>query len=225
MLNLSSETSPWQKSELLTYGIGLERIKGLFRVEDYGKERIEERLDRDTKEKYGHDELFGLWCNVNDFIDVPVDFAWEYVRNVFSLEEWTYSLRNLRHIGSGIYKGHDILFAETEIFVRTESFTDARAVDFLCAWDQKEELWMRYYFRFIDAKPTLNRPGTILTWLNCRHPYYDRSFKNAPSWLKDAQNRKDRPWVGDYWHYFHAAHKIEAENLRYVLEHRYHNRK
>lgn len=228
MLNVGrsdSSSGPWHKPDLPTYGISLDRIKGLYRAEQYSVEDTAARCDRETKEKYSHDEIYGKWCNVNDYIDVPVDFAFEYAANVYSLEEWTYSVRDLKHIGNGVYKGKELLAPPTELFVRSDAYPDSRVVDYLCAWDQKEELWMRYYFRFVDARPTLNRPGTIMMWLNAKHPYYDRNSANLPSWVKDAQNKKDRPWVGDHWRYFYAAHKIEADNLRFILEHRYHNKK
>ncbi len=220
-----NKASPWHQPDLLTHDIPLERIKGLHRAEHHSFELTQARYERETKEKYSHDEIYGKWCNLNDFIDVPADFAWEYVANIFSLEEWTYGVRDLKHIGNGIYKGRELHHPATEFFVRNEAFKDARVVDYHCAWDQKEELWMRSYFRFLDAKPSLNRPGTILSWLNCKHPYYDPKSKASPAWLKDAQNKKDRPWINDLWPHCHAAHKIEVDNLRFILEHRYHNRK
>lgn len=226
MLNVGrNEDGPWSKADLLTGGIPLDHVKGLHRAEHHSVKETAARCERETKDKYTHEEVYGQWCNVNDFIDVPVDYAWEYAANVYSLEEWTYSVRDLKHIGKGIYKAKELLAPPTEIFVRSDAHKESRVVDYFCAWDQKEELWMRYYLRFVDAKPTLNRPGTILMWLNCKHPYYDRQAKGSPAWLKDAQNKKDRSWVGDYWRYFYAAHKIEADNLRYLLEHRYHNKK
>ena len=225
MLNVAdTKAAPWHKPDLLTHGIPLERIKGLHRAEQYSLDESAARCERETKEKYSHEEIFGKWCNVNAFIDVPVDFAFAYVANIFSLEEWTYNVRDLKHLTNGVYKGR-ALHTNTEFFVRSEVFKDARVVDYQCACDQKEELWMRYNFRFLDAEPSIKRPGTILTWLNSKHPYYDRQSKNLPGWLKDAQNRTDRPWVGDHWPYFYAAHKIEADNLRFILEHRYYNRK
>jgi hypothetical protein len=227
MLNLghNHHDGPWKKSDLRTEGVSVDKIKGLAHAEHVSPQEIAARCERDTKDSYSHHEMYGTWCNVDGFIDVPVEYAFEYAANVHSLEEWTYSVRDLKHIGNGIYKGKELLAPPTEIFVRCDAFKDSYVVDYLCAWDQKEELWMRYYFRFIDARPTLNRPGTILTWLNCKHPYYDRKSANLPNWVKDSQNKKDRVWVGDHWRYFWAAHKIEADNLRYILEHRYHNKK
>lgn len=226
MLNLhGSEGGPWIKSDLNTGGISVDRIKGLYRAEEHSRDETKERFDRETKERYSHDEVYGKWWNVNNFIDVPVDYALAYGANVYSLEEWTHGIRNLKHVGNGIYEGKDLSAPHTEIFVKSEPHHDARAVDYHFAWDQREELWIRHYLRFIDSKPALNRPGTILSWLSCKHPYYDRKSPNQPGFVKDAQSKKGREWIGDHWRQSYAWHKIEADNLRYILEHRYHNRK
>lgn len=216
---------PWKKSELITHEIGLDRIRGLYRIEGYSHKDFFNRLERDTKEKYQPHEIFGTWCSTSEFIDVPRDYAWNYLSNIYALEEWTYSIRQLRHIGNGIYKGQDLRAASTEIFIRSEINFEASTVDFMAAWDQKEELWMRSYLRLIDAKPSINRPGVIINRLSYKHPYFDTNYAHSPAWLKDAQMRKDRVWVGKEWPYMVTRHKIEAENLRFILEHRYHNKK
>lgn len=226
MLNIQSgESGPFKKSDLKIHGISVEKIKGLYRSEEYSPVDAYARFERETKEKYSHDEIYGKWWTISEFIDVPADFAYEYVSNIYSLEEWSFGIRDLKHIGQGTYQGQDNFTKPTEIFLRSEVFRDAKAVDHYYAWDQREELWMRHYFRFIDAKWVLNRPGTLLTWSSFKHPYYDKKSAALPAWLKDAQNKKGREWLGDYWRHFHAWHKSEADNLRYILEHRYHSKK
>ncbi len=226
MLNVhGSEGGPWSKSDLKTGGISVDRIKGLYRSEENPWKDAHSRWDRDTKEKYSHDELWGKWWNVNEYIDVPVDYAWEYVSNVYSVEEWSYGIRDLKHIGQGIYKGHDRWSKDTELFIRSEPYRDAKTVDYHYAWDQKEELWVRHYFRFIDAKWAINRPGTIVNWFSWKHPYYDKKASGHPAWLKDSHSKSGREWLGDHWRYFWAWHRTEVDNLRYILEHRYHNKK
>jgi hypothetical protein len=61
----------------------------------------------------------------------------------------------------------------------------------------------------------LGKPGSVITWTNCRHPYYDANPhpEKAP--------RPDRPWVGDYWDLFYAGHTVEMNNLKAILEHRH----
>lgn len=225
MVSLQSEEHGlWRKDSLATGGIMLEQIKGLFRIETNTREDALDRFDRDTKERYAHDDLFGRYCFISEFIHVPPSFAFSYMANVFSLEEWTIGIRDLKHIGGEMYQGKDRLGGNTEIFVHSHAQKDAHTIDYAFAWDQKEELWVRRYMRLVDATAALNRPGTIVSWFMWKHPYYEKS-SHLPQWLKEAQRKTERVWIGDYWRHVHAWHKIEADNLRYILEHRYHNRK
>jgi hypothetical protein len=79
---------------------------------------------------------------------------------------------------------------------------------------------MRYHWRILDAMPTLNKPGTVLLWNNCRHPYYFKD-KPAPEYVKKPRDRTDRLWVGDFWQNFYEAHQAESNNLKRILEHRF----
>jgi len=83
----------------------------------------------------------------------------------------------------------------TDIYVKTVSNKDALTVDYHCAWDQGEELWMIYLNRIVPADLVLNKPGSVVFWQNCRHPYYDSNpFKDkAPH---------GRAWIGDFWDFF-----------------------
>lgn len=226
MLNIfASERGPWSRNELPTHGIAVERINGLFRAEKYSHLDANMRWDRDTKERYLHDEVWGKWWAINDYLDVPLDFAFDYVSNVYSVEEWSYGIRDLKYINGGLYKGRDRWAKDTEVFIKSEPQTEAKTVDFHYAWDQKEELWMRSFFRFIDAKPVINRHGTLLTWFGCRHPYYDKKTPGLPTWCAHSQNKRGRVWLGDQWRYFWARHRSEAVNLRHILEHRFNNKK
>lgn len=63
----------------------------------------------------------------------------------------------------------------------------------------------------------MNKPGSVILWTNCRHPFYDEN----PFPEKAPPNRK--VWVGDMWPFFYAGHKIELENLKLILEYRHAN--
>jgi hypothetical protein len=69
--------------------------------------------------------------------------------------------------------------------------------------------------RIIPAELVLNTPGSVITWTNCRHPYYDKNPfpETAPT--------KRKVWVGDIWDMFYAGHHIEMQNLKHILEYRY----
>ena len=130
-------------------------------------------------------------------------------------------MRDFHYIGGGLYRSDERLGKDTYVYTKVEAYPGPSVVDYLCAWDQALELWMRYYFRFVDAQPTLNKPGTVVLWTNCKHPYYDRNTPNLPDYIAEGHNRTNRSWVGDYWLQFDAIHKVEINNLKRILEYRF----
>ena len=214
-------TAPHQRADLVTNGIAAKDIPDLFTAENNGLEQLKAKVREQSKPSYTSDEIFGQFCHTAEYINCPVDMAFKYAANVYCLEEFTFSLRNFEPVGEGLYKGTEALAKDTYIYMRVDSYPDSRVVDHLCAWDQGEELWMRYHFRFLDALPAVRQPGTIVLWTNCKHPYYDRAVTDVPSCIADARARTDRLWVGDVWPSFYAIHKIEAANLKRVLEYRF----
>jgi 3-oxoacyl-(acyl-carrier-protein) synthase III len=224
MQTVRDNLGPWSRESLVTNGIKSGEIPGLYSCEDHGIPDIAARLQEMTKDVYQHEEIFGSYCHIGEYIHCPVDMAFEYAANIYSLEEWTFSLRQFRHIGGGLYKGKEFLAKDTPIYIRAEAYPECRVVDYPCAWDQGDELWMRYYFRFIDAMPTLRKPGTVMLWTNCKHPYYDRSVTDVPEYISNGRARLDRKWVGDIWPSFDAIHRIETQNLKSILEYRFANK-
>lgn len=219
---VNNQKGPWNRDDLVTCGIDFREIPGLYSSEDHDIPAVLAKMESMTKETYDHQEIFGEFCHLGEYIAVPLDIVFEYAANVHSLEEWTFSLRKCEHIGGGVYKGVENLANETVIYVRSDAYPDSGVVDYLCAWDQGDELWMRYYFRFIDAMPTLKKPGTIVLWTNCKHPYYDRNTTaQVPASIQEQIDRTDRGWVGEIWDKFDAIHKIEMANLKAILEYRY----
>ncbi|MFD0383583.1 hypothetical protein ACFQ2B_18135 [Streptomyces stramineus] len=195
----------------------------LIRCENTSQDDIHKMMVDMTKDTYAHEEVFGPFCSLGEHINVPYNVVFDYLADIHSLEEWTYSMRNLRHIGGGLYRGREAIQPDTEIFVRADVLKGAEhgLVVWPCAWDQGDELWMRYYFTITDAWRTLRRPGTVITWTNCRHPYYDREVTDVPEYIAAGRARTDRYWVGDIWPQFDAIHKVEMANLKRILEHRY----
>ncbi len=215
---IANSNGPSEKSALVTNGIPTSRIPNLVTYDNPGNEP-----SQITKPSYTHEEVFGQYCHTNEYIRCPPDMAFEYASNAYCLEEFTFSLRDFHHVGGGIYKGSDALGSNTHLYIRIDSYPDCRVVDHFCAWDQGEELWMRYHFRFLDAMPTIRRAGTIAIWTNCRHPYYDKSLADVPGYISEGRARTDRPWVGDLWPQFHEFHTIELGNFKRILEYRFAN--
>lgn len=216
----NNHVEPWNKGNLITNGIKLKDIPGVYGYENYQAESAVAKagLQHLDKETYSHEDIFGNYCHLAEYINCPVEMAFEYSKNVYSLEEWTFSVRDLEHVKDGLYKGKDNLAKDTYIYVRIEAYPESKAVDYLCAWDRGEELWMRYYIRFVDAMPTIRKPGTVMLWTNCKHPYYDRNCTDVPDSIIAARNRTDRVWVGDLWSKFYVGHMLEAKNKKAILE-------
>jgi hypothetical protein len=196
---------------------GLSAIDGLVRCEHFDREALGERITEMTHTVYQHDTVYGQYCTIHAHIECPPERVYSYMANPYSLLEWTYSVRKLRpsHL-SGVLVGVDS--GETPIYCKTIAHEGARTVDYHCAWDQGDDLWMIYLNRIIPAELVLGRPGTVVVWTNCRHPYYDQN--PFPELCRDPK----RAWVGEWWPLFFAGHSIELANLKAILEHRQRNR-
>jgi hypothetical protein len=211
-----------QRTGLTTLGIPTSAIPGLLTCEtrDLQSPEFMREWASMSKDMYPRAEVFGEYCTCHIHIDCPIEMAYEYISNVHSLEEYTASTRSFAHLGGGIYKGEDRLARNTPLYMQVKCFPDSRCVDYLCAWDQGRELWMRYHFRLLDASQVFAKPGCVLIWTNCKHPYYDRASP-APDYVDVHRKRTDRPWVGDLWPHFYEGHLIESRNLKAILEYRF----
>lgn len=192
----------------------LASIPGLVRCEQYDRDALGEIVTEMTHTVYPHDLVYGRYCTVHAHIECPPEKVFAYLANPYSLEEWTYSVRDLRPT-----ERPDVLVGvdakDTPIYCKTIANADAMTVDYHCAWDQGDELWMIYLNRVVPAERVLKRPGSVVIWTNCRHPYYEAN--PFPSLNKDPK----RPWVGDWWPLFYAGHSVELANLKAICEHRH----
>jgi hypothetical protein len=171
-----------------------------------------------THAVYPHEEVYGQYCTLEEYIDCPPEDVYRYLADVYTLEEWTYSLRDFEAPDeNGVVLSRDKIGGETLIYTRTIANAAAMTVDYHCAWDQGEKLWMIYLMRVIPAQLVLNRPGSVVLWTNCRHPFYDKN----PFPERGPLGRK--VWVGDLWPFFYAGHHVEMQNLKHILEYRHAN--
>src|ERR1700737_4994900 len=69
-----------------------EPIEGLIRIETTSKEQATPIIMEGMRSVYPHDQVFGEYCTVNDYIDCPPDELFDYLADTRSLEEWTYRL-------------------------------------------------------------------------------------------------------------------------------------
>ncbi|NKY85748.1 hypothetical protein [Nocardia veterana] len=190
-------------------------IPGLLRIENSDREQTTPIIMDMLRSVYPHDQVFGRFCPVQDYIAAPPRELYEYLSHTRSLEEWTYSLRGFTETATpGLWESYDRLGKDTRIFTRTVANPEAMTVDYHCAWDQGEHLWMIYLMRVVDAEVVLGKPGSVVLWTNCRHPFYDEN----PYPEKAPAGRK--VWVGDFWEMFSAGHRLELDNLKAIAEYR-----
>ncbi len=147
-------------------------IDGVVRIETTPLEETAASFFTQMRSVYPHQEVFGQYCTVNDYVDCPPDELFEYLSDTRSLEEWTYTLRGFTPSDEpGLWLAYDqVCFLDTEIYTRTVANAQARTVDYHCAWDQGRHLWMIYLMRVLDAQVKFNKPGSVVLWTNCRHP-------------------------------------------------------
>lgn len=190
-------------------------IPNLVRCETTSRDATFARAAEMTHAVYPHDQIYGQFCTVQSYIDCPPEDVFDYLCDVRNLDEYTYSTRDFTPTGTpGLYVGWDRLGDDTKIYVRLVPNREALTLDYHCAWDQGDKLWMIYLFRIVPAQLVLNKPGSVVFWTNCHHPYYDDNPypELAPS--------PDRTWVGEIWPLFYAGHQIELDNLKTILEYR-----
>lgn len=196
----------------------LHEIPGLHRIETTPRPEMNGLVSHMTHAVYPHEEIYGNYIPIQAYINCPPEKVFEYLADPYSLEEWTYSVRGFQPSElKDTLVGEDRIGKQTKIYCKTVSNREALLVDYHCAWDQGEDLWMIYLNRIVPAELVLKKPGAVVFWQNCRHPYYDKNPypHRAPP---------ERPvWVGDFWDMFYAGHAVELENLKRILEFRHAN--
>jgi hypothetical protein len=192
-------------------------IPNVRRIENFPKDDMQAFAMDLTHAVYPHDEIYGGYCTLEEYVDCPPEDVYRYLADVSTLEEWTYSLRDFAAAGEDMVVATDKIGGKTKIFTRVVAHPGAMTVDYHCAWDQGDKLWMIYLMRVVPAQLVLNRPGSVVTWTNCRHPFYDQ---NPHPELAPADRKV---WVGDLWPFFYAGHHVEMQNLKHILEYRHKN--
>jgi len=196
--------------------MNIHQIPNLLRVENFTKEQMIARSMELTHAVYPHDEVYGQYCTIEEYIACPPEDVFAYLATPYTLAEWTYSMRDFGEPDAhGVVASVDKIGGETKIYTKTVASREALTVDYHCAWDQPEKLWMIYLMRVVPAQLVLGKPGSVVLWTNCKHPNYDKN----PFADRAPENRK--VWVGDLWPFFYAGHWIEMQNLKSILEYRH----
>lgn len=194
-------------------------IENVRRIENFETNEMNGYCMELTHAVYPHDEVHGKYCTIEEYIDCPPEDVYRYLAQTRSLAEWTYSLRDMKPTDKkNLFEFKDMIGDDTLCFCETKVNPDAMTVDYHCAWDQGEHLWMIYLMRVVPAELVLNKRGSVVLWTNCHHPFYD---KNA---YPETAPAKRPVWVGDFWTMFYAGHWVEMQNLKHILEYRHKNK-
>ncbi len=201
-----------------TTTVDINSIPNVRRIENFPKDEMQAHAMELTHSVYPHEEIYGSYCTLEEYIDCPPEDVFRYLADVYTLEEWTYSLRDFEATETpGEVVSFDKIGGKTRIYSKAVAHEGPMTVDFHCAWDQGDKLWMIYLMRVVPAELVLNKRGSVVLWTNCRHPYYDKN----PYPEKGPADRK--VWVGDMWPFFYAGHHVEMQNLKHILEYRHAN--
>lgn len=191
-------------------------IPNVRRFENFGKDRMNGLAMEMTHAVYPHDEIYGRYCTLEAHIDCPPEELFAYLASPYTLAEWTYSMRDFQEPDrNGVVESTDKIGGATKIYTKVIANREAMTVDYHCAWDQPDKLWMIYLMRIVPATLVLDRPGSVILWTNCKHPFYEQN----PFPEKAPKDRK--VWVGDLWPFFYAGHQVELDNLKAIVEYRH----
>lgn len=200
----------------MTKNYDISTIPGLIRTENVELDEMQEMCMEMTHAVYPHDKIYGQFCSIEEYIDCPPEVVFDYLADTKNLGEWTYSTRDMKKTDChNTMVFNDAIGGITDCYCKTIANKDAMTVDYHCAWDQGDHLWMIYLIRVIPAQLVFNKPGSVVLWTNCHHPFYDHN----PFPEKAPKEREG--WVGDAWNMFYAGHTIEMQNLKKILEFRY----
>src|SRR5215469_16840434 len=109
----------------------IDRLPGVHRIENCSKDEMVSLSMEMTHAVYSHDEVYGQYCSLQDYVDCPPEKAFEYLADVYTLQEWTYSLRDFTPMDeSGMVIATDRIGSATKIYTRAVSNREAMTVDY-----------------------------------------------------------------------------------------------
>jgi hypothetical protein len=74
--------------------LNIDQIPNVRRFENFPKEQMVATSMELTHAVYPHDETYGQYCTIEEYIDCPPETVFDYLATPYTLAEWTYSMRN-----------------------------------------------------------------------------------------------------------------------------------
>ena len=204
--------------DIVTHTGTTDPIDGVVRIETAPLEETAGIFISQMRSVYSHDEVFGQYCTVNEYVDCPPDELFDYMADTRSLEEWTYSLRDFTPSDEpGLWLAYDRLLPETTIYTRTSPIAGAHG---------RLPLRVGSGQAPVDDLPDAGRrraggARTSRVRLCCGRIAVTRSTTRTR--IPKTAPAAATGWVGDFWDMFGAGHKLELNNLKSIAEYRHHN--
>src|SRR5436190_11232834 len=98
---------------------GLDSLPGIRRIENFSRQEMTNLAMEMTHAVYPHDQVYGQYCTLQDYVNCPPDKAFAYLADVYTLQEWTYSLRDFTALAEdGMVIATDRIGGATKIYTR-----------------------------------------------------------------------------------------------------------
>ena len=108
----------------------INRIANVRRIENFSKDEMNSFAMELTHAVYPHEEVYGDYCTIEEYIDCPPEEVFAYLADVYTLAEWTYSLRDFEPMDAeGRVLSTDKIGGQTKIYTRCTANADAMTVD------------------------------------------------------------------------------------------------
>ncbi|MFV1998480.1 MAG: hypothetical protein ACC641_10780 [Acidiferrobacterales bacterium] len=175
----------------------------LITIENYTMEDLWGRfIGPAVKETYTHEELFSDFVpSMAVFEGVPVKDAFAFLAITENMALWTMSMRNLRLLKDDIYEADEDATPTGKVFVRTIANAEAQTIEWRAGHADPDDLWIYYRGILTDAEAAMGRKGTAFFWTNFVH-----------------KRVKQDPMLAIGFKAMYAAHEIEINNLKMILE-------
>ncbi len=178
----------------------------LLTIENYSMEDLWGRfIGPAVKETYTHEELFSDFVpSMAVFEGVPVKNAFAFLAITENMALWTMSMRNHRLLKDDIYEADEDATPTGKVFVRTIANAEAQTIEWQAGHADPDDLWIYYRGMLTDAEAAMGRKGTAFFWTNFVH-----------------KRVREDPMLAVGFKAMYAAHEIEINNLKMILEAEY----
>jgi len=178
----------------------------LISIENYTMEDLWGRfIGPAVKETYTHEVLFRDFVpSMAVFEGVPLKDAFSFLSVTENMAQWTMSMRNHRLLKDDIFEADEDATPTGKVYVRTIANADAQTIEWQAGHADPDDLWIYYRGILTDTEKAMGRKGTAFFWTNFVH-----------------ERVKQDPMLAVGFKAMYAAHEIEINNLKMILEHKY----